>query len=124
MPAIPFRVDVRGSREIATVGLHGDIDARADQLGDAYASVAALHAAKVLLDFTDAAYINSTGIAIIVEFLAAARRDGREVLACGLDPHYVEVFRITRLSDYVRLVDVPTVAATAMDPGAGSETGR
>jgi anti-anti-sigma factor len=124
MPAIPFRVDVRGSREIATVGLHGDIDARAGNLGDAYTSVATLGAAAVLLDFTDAAYINSTGIAIIVEFLAAARRDGREVLASGLDPHYAEIFRITRLFDYIRLVDDPGISPAAVDAATGSEAGR
>ena len=104
MPAIPFRADVRGSRELATIELHGDIDVAADAgLGDAYADAAATGALAVLLDFADTAYVNSTGIALIVRLLADARRDGREVRACGLTPHYLEIFRITRLSDYMQI---------------------
>ncbi|MFI5254929.1 MAG: STAS domain-containing protein [Candidatus Limnocylindrales bacterium] len=108
MPAIPFRAEVGGSRDVATIELHGDIDAVAEAgLGAAYADVAALGPGAVLLDFGDAAYINSTGIALIIRLLADARRDQREVRATGLSDHYQEIFRITRLSDYVRIVDDP-----------------
>lgn len=114
MPAIPFRAEVRGSHELATIELHGDIDVAAEGgLGGAYADAAALGARVVLLDFADTAYINSTGIALIVRLLADARRDSREVRAIGLSPHYVEIFRITRLSDYVRILDDPATSAGA-----------
>ena len=39
--------------------------------------------------------------------------DGREVRACGLSPHYTEIFQITRLSDYMRIFDDATSATTA-----------
>jgi len=104
MPAIPFRAEVRGSRELATIELHGDIDIAAEAgLGAAYADTAALDAIAILLDFADAGYINSTGIALIVRLLADALRDQREVRAAGLSPHYLEIFRITRLSDYMQI---------------------
>ena len=53
MPAIPFRAEVRGSRELATIELHGDIDVAAETgLGAAYADAAALDAtASRILDF-------------------------------------------------------------------------
>jgi anti-anti-sigma factor len=112
MPANPFRAEVSGSRELATVDLHGDIDAGAEAgRGAAYDDVAALDAVAMLLDFADTGYINSTGIALIVRLLAGARRDHRDVRAAGLSPHYVEIFRITRLSDYVRILDEPAGAA-------------
>ena len=124
MPAIPFAAEVSGSRELATIELRGDINAAAESgLGDAYARAAALDAAAVLLDFTRADYINSTGIALIVRLLADARKDRRDVRACGLTPHYVEIFQITRLSDYMRIVDDPASAAGevgATTRGAGA----
>jgi anti-sigma B factor antagonist len=46
-------------------------------------------------------YINSTGIALIVGLLAKARASRRSLLACNLSQHYVEIFNITRLSDFV-----------------------
>ena len=86
--------------------MHGDLDARADEsLGSAYAEVAALGPQRVTLDFGDVGYINSTGIALVVRLLADARRDGRGVRAVGLTPHYREIFRITRLSDFMDIVE-------------------
>jgi anti-anti-sigma factor len=86
--------------------LSGDLNARADEtLADAYAQVAALGPRRVSLDFGRVGYINSTGIALVVRLLADARRDGRTVRAVGLTTHYQEIFRITRLSDFMEIVE-------------------
>jgi anti-anti-sigma factor len=86
--------------------MQGDLDGRADEaLGSAYAEVVALGPGRVTLDFHDVGYINSTGIALVVRLLADARRDGRGVRAVGLTPHYQEIFRITRLSDFMDIVE-------------------
>jgi len=114
MPTTAFRAETAGSCALATIRLHGDIDLSSEEgLGAAYAEASALDAAVILLDFADTGYINSTGIALIVRFLAAARGDHREVQASGLSPHYTEIFRITRLSDYVRIIDEPSAADEA-----------
>ena len=67
--------------------------------------------ASSLLDFSDVDYINSTGIALIVGVLAEARKPGREVQARGLAEHYREIFRITRLSDFMTILDDEKVTA-------------
>ena len=86
--------------------MRGDLDSRADDaLGTAYGEVAATGTREVTLDFGDVGYINSTGIALVVRLLADARRDGRAVRAVGLTPHYREIFRITRLSDFMDIVE-------------------
>lgn len=86
--------------------MRGDLDSRADDsLGSAYAEVAALGSSRLTLDFSDVGYINSTGIALVVRLLADARRDGRGVRAVGLTPHYREIFRITRLSDFMDIIE-------------------
>ena len=77
----------------------------------------ALGAAAIELDFTAVGYINSTGIALIVRLLANARRDRREVRARGLTEHYREIFRITRLSDFMTLLDEAPAAAGGADGG-------
>jgi anti-sigma B factor antagonist len=88
------------------VRMRGDLDSRADEtLSGAYDEVAALGASRLTLDFADVGYINSTGIALVVRLLAEARRDGRGVRAVGLSPHYREIFRITRLSDFMDIVE-------------------
>jgi anti-anti-sigma factor len=91
----------------ARLAMRGDVDIAADEaLSAAYAAAAAAGATRVVLDFGRVDYINSTGIALIVRLLAEARRDHREVVALGLTDHYREIFRITRLSDYLTIADV------------------
>jgi anti-sigma B factor antagonist len=86
--------------------MRGDVDIAADEvLATAYAAAAGSGATRVVLDFGAVEYINSTGIALIVRLLAEARRDRREVVAVALTDHYREIFRITRLSDYLTIAD-------------------
>lgn len=86
--------------------MRGDLDSRADDaLQGAYGEVVSLGSSRLTLDFGDVGYINSTGIALVVRLLADARRDGRRVRAVGLTPHYREIFRITRLSDFMDIVE-------------------
>jgi anti-sigma B factor antagonist len=93
----------------ARLTMRGDVDIAADDaLANAYAAAAAAGAIRVVLDFSAVDYINSTGIALIVRLLAEARRDHRDVIALGLTDHYREIFRITRLSDYLTIADTPS----------------
>jgi anti-sigma B factor antagonist len=96
----------------ARLAMRGDVDIAADEaLAAAYAEAAASGATRVVLDFDRVDYINSTGIALIVRLLAEARRDHREVVALGLSDHYREIFRITRLSDYLTIADTLPAAS-------------
>jgi anti-sigma B factor antagonist len=116
MPANALEVRVQLQDEIAVLHLRGEIDALAeDALEAAYQKTAKWHPAVVLLDLSGVAYINSTGIALIVSILARARKAGTRLLACGLSEHYQEIFRITRLSDFIQIFpDEATALAQAV----------
>jgi len=99
-----FRAAVRSRQEMAVIDLEGEIDGFADdRLNAAYSEAEALDPAAILLNFSDVSYINSTGIALIVGLLARARKSHRRLLTCGLSNHYQEIFRITRLSDFMSI---------------------
>jgi anti-anti-sigma factor len=90
----------------AVIELSGEVDgSAAGVLTDAYQTAvgAGAELGTVVLDFAAVDYINSTGIALIVSVLARARAERRKVVACGLSPHYREIFDITRLSDFIEL---------------------
>jgi anti-anti-sigma factor len=104
---------VRHRPGAAVIDLHGEIDAFAeDNLNAAYAEAESLEEDVILLNFTDVGYINSTGIALIVGLLARARKTHRRLLACGLSDHYVEIFHITRLIDFMSVFPDETSALT------------
>ena len=88
------------------VHLTGDIDRDAEaQLDQGYAAARAAGARELLLDFSETSYINSSGIALIVAVLARARADGVTVSARGLSDHYREIFEVTRLADFLTILD-------------------
>jgi anti-anti-sigma factor len=89
---------------MTVIDLEGEIDGFADDsLNAAYSEAEAQAPSAILLNFSDVSYINSTGIALIVGLLARARKSHRRLLTCGLSDHYQEIFRITRLSDFMSI---------------------
>ena len=100
-----LEVAIRRPAGAPALELIGDIDASAEgALQDAWGA-AADGSSELVLDFSRTSYINSTGIALIVQLLANARARGIELTARGLTPHYREIFEITRLSDFMRIAD-------------------
>ena len=100
MPAKHLEASVRQEPGVAVIYLSGEINGFAQEALDAaYAEAEAESPQTILLNFEDVEYINSTGIALIVSLLARASK--RRLLACNLSDHYVEIFNITRLSDFM-----------------------
>jgi anti-sigma B factor antagonist len=103
MPVRAFEARVRHHQpRVVVVELHGEINAFAeDSLNAAYDEAEAQQPELILLNFSDVGYINSNGIALIVGLLARARKQNTRLIACGLSEHYVEIFNITRLADFM-----------------------
>lgn len=106
-----LEVEVRREPGAAVLDLRGEINGFAQEALDAaYTEAEALGQERILLNFEGVDYINSTGIALIVGLLARARAAKRNLLACNLSDHYVEIFNITRLSDFVNVFPDETSA--------------
>ncbi len=119
MPINHFEASVRHQPSLAIIDLRGDINAFAEgTLNSAYSEATQGDSAAVLLNFTDVEYINSTGIALIVSLLAKARQTHRRLLIYGLSDHYQEIFRITRLADFMSIF--PDEAAALADGPAST----
>ncbi len=105
----PFRVGVSTDADTVHLRLRGRVDRDAeDQLLAALDAVGDVDRSRVVLDFHDTDYLNSSGLAAIVALLGAARARGMEVVARGLSDHYRHVFEITRLTDLVEVDHAPT----------------
>jgi anti-anti-sigma factor len=111
-----FDVTVRQQPRVAIVELHGEVNASAEtSLSTAYAEAEQSNPELILLNFAHVEYMNSTGIALIVGLLAKARKNKRKIVACGLSPHYREIFEITRLADYMPVFGDEASALTARE---------
>jgi anti-anti-sigma factor len=115
---------VRHRNGVAIIDLCGDIDGFGEEAMEAaYAQAEAQDTPAILLNLAAVEYINSKGIALIVGLLARARHSKRQVLACGLVGHFLEIFEITRLSDYIDIY-ADEEAALARSPSPELATQR
>ncbi len=95
---------VRRRDGVAVIDLVGDVNATAEAAIDAaWAQATEVEPEAVVLNFEDAGYINSTGIALIVGMMAKARAHAIPIRAYGLTAHYREIFEITRLADFLAI---------------------
>lgn len=99
-----LEVVVQEHGDAPVLSLVGDLNATAeDAINRAFTQAMVPGPTAVVLDFARTDYINSTGIALIVQLLGRARARAVAIRAVGLSPHYREIFEITRLSDFMTI---------------------
>ncbi len=104
MNAPRFAAVVRPEGDSVVVDLAGDINGfAAEELEATTDAALAKEPQRLVLNFTNTSFINSTGIALIVETLGKSRAARVPVVACGLSDHYREIFEITRLVDFMNI---------------------
>jgi anti-anti-sigma factor len=96
---------------ISVLRFSGDISSTSkDSVLGAWQSV---NDGPVLLDFSKVDYINSSGIALIIQMLMEADKTGRKVAIFGLTPHFQKVFTMVGIAKYAGLhKDEPTATAS------------
>ena len=61
-------------------------------------------AKRILLDFSKVEYLNSSGIALVIQMMIAAGKQGQTVQTFGLTPHFQKVFTMVGITKYCRPV--------------------
>jgi anti-anti-sigma factor len=89
---------------VSILAFTGDISSTSkDAILDAYKGLGS-NAAKVLLDFRGVDYINSSGIAIIIQVLLEAHKAGHRTIGIfGLTPHFNKVFTMVGVAKYAMI---------------------
>jgi anti-sigma B factor antagonist len=117
------------SREIGEgiwlVHATGRLDAHAvPDLEAAFAALPAEGLAGVVVDLSDATYISSSGLKLIVAAWRRLRGQGRQLVLAGLGPRLREIFEMVGFTQILLLFDDVAAAqehlrAAARQPGAG-----
>ena len=96
------RVPGKDGATIPVLRFSGDISSTSKEsvLG-AWQSVGSSDPA--LLDFSKVDYINSSGIALIIQMLIDADKTGQKVAIFGLTPHFQKVFTMVGIGKYAGL---------------------
>jgi anti-sigma B factor antagonist len=73
-------------------------------------------AKRILLDFSKVDYLNSSGIALVIQMMIAANKHGQAIQTFGLTPHFQKVFTMVGITKYTTLHPDETTACAAFSP--------
>jgi anti-sigma B factor antagonist len=100
---------------VAVLRFEGDIASTSkDAVLGAYHGLNKETAKLVLLDFSGVDYINSSGIALIIQLLIEASNSGQKVYAFGLSAHFTKVFTMVGITKYANLYATQAEAIAAL----------
>ena len=89
---------------VSVLRFEGDISSTSkDAVLGTYQALPKETAKLILLDFTKVDYINSSGIALVIQLLIEAKNSGQKVAAFGLSAHFVKVFTMVGITKYAGL---------------------
>jgi len=89
---------------VTVLRFEGDIASTSkDAVLGTYQALSKDAAKLVLLDFSKVEYINSSGIALVIQMLIEASNSGQKVYAFGLSPHFTKVFTMVGITKYAGL---------------------
>ena len=102
-------------QEVTILAFAGDISsASKEAILGAYEALNGT-AGEVLLNFTGVEYINSSGIAIIIQVLLEAKKAGsRSIGIFGLSAHFQKVFTMVGIAKYAALYPDESASLAAL----------
>lgn len=87
-----------------TIRFSGDISsASQDAVLGTFSRLPARDSGRLLLDFAKVDYINSSGIALVIQLLMQASKVGEQVAMFGLTPHFQKVFAMVGITKYATI---------------------
>ena len=111
------KLEKRG--DITLLDIKGDVTAFSEPfLNEAYEGSKDLGNDKLLFVFEQEAYINSGGIAVLIQILAKTKKNNQEIGITGLSDHFKKVFHMVGITKFATIHASPDEALKAMSAGA------
>ncbi|MGD8963336.1 MAG: STAS domain-containing protein [Desulfobacterales bacterium] len=95
------------TRDAVTImDIQGDVTAFSEPfLNDAYRNASSQGAGKILLKFDSNAYINSGGIAVLIQVLAQTRKNDQVIGITGISEHFKKIFHMVGITKFAQIYD-------------------
>jgi len=87
--------------EVPLIAVEGDITAFSEPfLNEAYQKANDKSATKILLEIDKEAYINSGGIAVLIQILALTWKNNQKIGIVGISEHHKKIFRMVGITKF------------------------
>ena len=101
---------------VTLMHIRGDITAQSEPyINGAYAELNDQGpVTKILIRFEEAAYINSGGIAVLIQILAQSKKNNQQIGITGLSDHFKKIFGMVGITKFARIYSSLDEALEAM----------
>ena len=95
------------TRDAVTImDIQGDVTAFSEPfLNEAYQNANNQGADKILLKFDSNAYINSGGIAVLIQVLAQTQKNSQVIGITGISEHFKKIFHMVGITKFAKIYD-------------------
>jgi len=106
----PNQIQLEKHDAVTLMDIKGDITAFSETfLNEAYQKANDQGAGKILLKIEKDAYINSGGIALLIQILAQTKRNNQQIGIAGISDHFEKIFHMVGITKFAKLYpDVET----------------
>jgi len=107
---------LKQQNDVTVLHIKGDITAQSEPvINEAYKKADDQGAAqKILVQFEEDAYINSGGIAVLIQILAHTQKKNQQIGITGLSDHFKKIFNMVGISKFAGIYNTVEDALEAM----------
>ncbi len=100
---------------VVILKIQGDITSFSEPfLNQAYKEANDQGTAKILLNLEEGAYINSGGIAVLIQILAQTKKNNQQISITGLSEHFKKIFNMVGITKFAKIYNDVESAIAAM----------
>ena len=103
------------NKSVIVLNIQGDITSFSEPfLNQAYKDANDQGTDKLLLNLQEGAYINSGGIAVLIQILAQTKKNKQQISITGLSEHFKKIFNMVGITKFADIHEDVDSAITAM----------
>ena len=100
---------------VVVLSIQGDITSFSEPfLNQAYKDANDQGTEKILLNIEEGAYINSGGIAVLIQILAQTKKNNQQISITGLSEHFKKIFNMVGITKFANIHNDVESAIAAM----------
>lgn len=106
-----LEINVEKREGVVIVAPHGEIAyTEATAFQSAVRQATGAKPPKLIVDLTHVEYMNTPGLAVLVEALQSTRKTKTRLVLCGINPRVKAIFQIAKLNTVFEIVDSLDIA--------------
>ena len=110
-----IEINLEKQGDITIFDIQGDVTAFSEPFfSEAYQKANEQDTSKILLKFYENAYINSGGIALLIQLMAQIKKNHQTVAMAGVSEHFKKIFNMVGITKFAKIYDTMEAALEAM----------